>query len=104
MAIDEKHLKAEFESYLRGEEPPSVELATAPRLDDWTILVSKSSGDGSYRATLIGTVVNHPTQHDGRVIQTSPVIWLDRDHRWARTASRLYVLEGQQIPIEGMSL
>jgi hypothetical protein len=102
MSLDEKKLLSDFESYLRGEEPQGVEFATAPRLYDWAVLITKSPGDGSYRMTLTGTATGHPTQHDGRHIQTSPVVWLDRDCRWARTVSRLYVLEVQKIEIDGV--
>lgn len=103
MSLDEKKLLSDFESYLRGEEPSGVELATAPRLYDWTVLISKSPGDGSYRMTISGTATGHPTQHDGRYIQTSPVVWLDHRCRWARTMSRLYVLDAQKITSEGVA-
>lgn len=105
MSLDEKKLQADFESYLRGEEPPGVELATAPRLDEWEVAITKSPGDGSYRMTLSGVVIGHPTIQNGqRIRSTSPVVWIDRAHRWARTMSRLYRLEGQQIPLDGMKL
>ncbi len=104
MSLDEKKLRSDFESYLRGEEPPESEVATAPRLDEWEVLITKSSDDGTYRATLMGTVINHPNEDDGRVIQASPLVWIDHRSRWARTRSRLYVLDGQKIPLEGMAL
>ncbi|MEH2512230.1 hypothetical protein V1291_003584 [Nitrobacteraceae bacterium AZCC 1564] len=102
MSLDEKKLRSDFESYLRGEEPPGSELAMAPRLDEWEVVITESPGD-TYRATLVGTVINHPSEDDGRVIQTSPLVWLDHRSRWARTTSRLYVLEGQKIPLDGMT-
>jgi hypothetical protein len=104
MSLDEKKLRNDFDAYLRGEDPPGVVLATAPRLDDWAVVVNKSPGDGTWRMTLVGNVRGHPKQPDGRKIQTSPVVWMDRMGRWARTVSRVYALEGQQIQIEGVPL
>lgn len=89
MSLDETKLRSDFESYLRGEKAPDAELATAPQLDEWDVLITKSPGDGTYQASLIGTVINHP-KDDGRVIQTSPFVWLDHRSRWGHTMSRLY--------------
>ncbi len=86
MSIDEKRLKADIQTYLRGEDPLGVELATAPQLEEWEIAITRSPGDGAYRMVLMGVVTGHPTIQDGqRIKATSPVVWLDRAHRWART-------------------
>jgi hypothetical protein len=101
MAIDEKHLSADFESYLRGEEPSESMLSNAPRLDQWS--VATPSVPAGRRMTLVGVVVGHPHQPDGRTIETSELVWLDRKERWARTVSRVYALgkaAGGEISIE----
>jgi hypothetical protein len=83
----------DFESYLRGLDPEAAELATAPVLTLWDVCVTREPG-GSRCMTLAGIVTGHPTNYDGRNITTSALVWLDRKHRWARTRSRVYRLEG----------
>lgn len=84
-----------FQSYLRGEQPPEVELATAPKLDIWETAVVR---DGEKRKLILkGEVRGHPSLQDNERIGTSEVIWLDRRYRWARTVNRLYVLDGRVI-------
>jgi hypothetical protein len=84
-----------FRSHLRGEQPQEVELATAPRLDMWEACVGRDGDKG--RLVLRGEVRGHPSLPDGERIGTSAVVWLDRQHRWARTVNRLYVLEGRVV-------
>ncbi|MEH2499575.1 hypothetical protein V1294_006054 [Bradyrhizobium sp. AZCC 1678] len=91
MSIDEKKLHNDFEAYLRGEDPPPDELATAPRIDQWVPAISRGP-DGNYRMTLVGMMIGHPTLTNGRRIETSPLVWIDGQSRWARTMSRVYVL------------
>ena len=85
--------------YLCGEEPQSVELATAPVLDRWSVAVTKPSG--GYQSFLKGEVNGHPMLADGEKMVSSPIIWLDRNHRWCRTSSRVYRLVGRPIENEG---
>ncbi|SRR6266508_1307145 len=89
MSINEKKLRNDFEAYLRGEDPD--ELATAPRLDEWVPAITRAL-NGNRVMTLVGLVTSHPTLTDGRRIETSPLVWLDRKGRWARTMSRVYEL------------
>lgn len=91
MTIDEKALRNDFESFLRGEEPPATALATAPRLDGWNVAVTRAHV-GGYRMTLVGRITGHPLLQSGRQIETSELVWLDRNGGWARTMSRVYVL------------
>jgi hypothetical protein len=103
MAIDENQLNADFKSYLHGEEPSESVLSNAPRLQEWS--VAAPSAPAGHRMTLVGLVTGHPYQPDGRTIETSELVWLDRKGRWARTMSRIYALgksTGTEIPIEGI--
>lgn len=100
MSIDEKKLRNDFESLLRGEDPPPVELATAPRLEDWAPAITRAP-DGSRRMTLVGNVSGHPKHPDGKQIETNAVVWIDRKWSWARTVTRVYELgdpAGREIP------
>lgn len=94
--------RAAFESYLRGEQPQEVELATAPSLDIWEVCFCRRDDERRY-LILKGEVRGHPSLPDNERIGTSEVIWLDRRSRWARTVNRLYRLEGRIID-EGIEL
>ncbi|MBN9007150.1 MAG: hypothetical protein J0H40_17265 [Rhizobiales bacterium] len=84
-----KQLKSDFDSYLRGEGPSVVELAPAPLLDEWNVVISDYCGD--YQLYLSGEVSGHPSIDNGHC-STSAVVWLDPKERWARTTSRVYQL------------
>jgi hypothetical protein len=43
--------------------------------------------------TLVGVATGHPAALNGCAITTSPIVWLDRRPRWARTRNRVYRLE-----------
>ena len=86
-------LEADFESYLRGGEPEVVELSMAPILRHWDVCVTREP-NGERCMTLTGGVTGHPREVNGKTITTSALVWLDRKHRWARTRSRVYRLEG----------
>ena len=83
-----------FESYLHGETPSPLELAQAPLLQNWRVLIVqvKRDAEPSICSALMGSVTGHPQLGDARTIQTSRLIWLDRDRRWARTWNRVYRL------------
>ncbi|SDJ63025.1 hypothetical protein SAMN05216338_105721 [Bradyrhizobium sp. Rc2d] len=88
-------LKLDFESYLKGEEPPPSELACAPLLESWrAILVKPKVEHGTLPVVfvLVGYVSGHPLYTSARAIHTSQLIWLDRNRKWARTWNRLYRL------------
>lgn len=90
-----------IDSYLRGYEPPPVEIATAPRLDRWEAVVRTI--DGKKSLVLKGDVINHPVLGDDR-ITTSDIVWIDRKCRWARSKNRVYVLDGRMIDDEPLEL
>ena len=70
----------------RGESPTAEELAAAPRLDFWCVVV-----DAPF-PILQGVVTGHPRLADGAMIGTSPLLWLAEDKSAARTVSRYYRL------------
>lgn len=92
--------RAAFAAHMRGIEPEPVELATAPVLDMWQAVVEEKEGDRSL--VIKGYVTGHPVQGSGD-ITTSPVIWLDARHRWCRTRTRLYRLDGKVIDEESFT-
>lgn len=101
MGFGPGQLKQDFESYLRGEEPTADELATAPRLEEWSATVCRDAE--RYEMRLSGLVTSHLNLPEGHSIVTSQVAWVDRKGRWARTRSRVYALgqrAGGEIPIE----
>jgi len=106
MSLEEKSLRNDIESYLRGEQPPEELLAKAPRLEQWAAGISIAPA-GGYTMTLHGLPVGHPLMPDGKSIETEEIVWLDRLWRWARTCSRVWKLgelEGREIPIDGVDL
>lgn len=99
MSLEEKKLRNDIESYLRGEELQAEELERAARIDDWRPAITRGP-DGAYRMTLRGRM----SQDNG---STSEIVWLDRRGRWARTRNRLWKLgeaEGTEIPVDGVDL
>ena len=87
-------LKRDFESYLKGNEPSSIELERAPLLENWraVIVCFSHREDLGMLLVLVGSVVGHPQHPDGTKIHTSQLIWLDRSRQWARTWNRVYRL------------
>ena len=79
--------------------PTAAELAKAPLLVDWRIVLTLSG------LALTGFAAGHP-QLGARAIVTSPLWVLDPELCWARTLSRFYRLgvpEGRAIPVEDAS-
>jgi hypothetical protein len=93
MFDNEATIAWDFDRYLKGEDPQPIELATAPVLKDWDVCVTRELNGGRCM-TLVGGVTGHPREVNGKTITTSALVWLDRKHRWARTRSRVYRLEG----------
>ncbi|MGY0571912.1 DUF6634 family protein [Bradyrhizobium sp. RDM12] len=91
MSIEEKSLRNEMASYLRGEQPPAEQLAAGPRLEGWALKIGRGPG-GEYEMALMGRVTGHPRMSDGSQATTTTLIWLDRKHGWARTLNTLYAL------------
>jgi hypothetical protein len=65
--------------------PADEELAQAPLLVDWRLVLSLSG------LSLTGFVAGHALLGSGYIV-TSPLWVLDPDLRWARTLSRFYRL------------
>jgi hypothetical protein len=81
-----RQARAALQRIARGESPTAEELATAPKLEFWCIVV-----DQPY-PVLQGVVTGHPHLADGALIATSPLLWLADDRSAARTVSRFYRL------------
>lgn len=104
MSLEEKSLRNDVESYLRGETPAPEILAKAPRLEQWRAVISRHGGS---EMVLLGLPSGHPQIADGKPATTGPIVWLDRLGRWARTKSYVWKLgepEGREIPIDGVDL
>jgi hypothetical protein len=97
-SIEEQDAKARrraFESYLIGATPPPPEMAQAPLLENWRVLIVQVKRDAQplrMLAVLVGNVTRHPQHVDSRTIRTSQLIFLDRNRQWARTFNRVYRL------------
>lgn len=99
MSVEESAAKAklqrDFVWYLKGQQPSRDELVAAPLLQDWfavSLQVRTGEGPVSGALALAGQVTGHPHVPDGRVAQTSVIVWLDRKKEWARTWNRIYRL------------
>jgi hypothetical protein len=88
-------------AYMRGGQPAQVEMTRAPTLDMWDVCVTREA-NGERCLTLAGEVRGHPTLPNGKRMETSAVMWLDRKHGWCRTRSRVYVLLDGAVPIDGI--
>jgi hypothetical protein len=91
-------LKCDFESYMKGEEPSSIELERAPVLENWRavlVRVARKEDPKAMLLILMGSVASHPQHPDGTRIHTSQLIWLDRNRKWARTWNRVYRLRAR---------
>jgi hypothetical protein len=78
--------RAALERIARRESPTAEELAAAPRLDFWCVVIEPPF------PVLQGIVTGHPRLADGAMIGTSPLLWLAEDRSAARTLSRYYRL------------
>jgi hypothetical protein len=90
-----EQLQRDFESYMRGERPSSLELERAPVLENWRRLfvrVVREEAPKAMLLVLLGSVAGHPQHPDGTRIHTSQLIWLDRSRQWARSWNRVYRL------------
>jgi hypothetical protein len=106
MSLEEKSLRNDIESFLRGEQPPADVLALAPRLEQWAAGISTTPA-GRFALKLHGVPYGHPRLSDGKQAWTGEIVWLDRLGRWARTYSRVWKLgepEGREIPLDGVDL
>ena len=78
--------KEALERIRQGEAPTAEELAAAPMLQFWCIVL-----DGPL-PLFQGVVTGLPRIPDGHLIGTSPIIWVAPDETAARTVSRWYRL------------
>src|SRR4051812_11534998 len=96
---------ADIKAWLIGEYPQPVHLALAPVLEEWSVVwIPNPDGRGS-PIRIEGIVTGSPTKDDGDQVRTTPVILLDRQFQWCRTANSIYRLgqqAGIEIPIEGV--
>ncbi|MEH2530805.1 hypothetical protein V1277_002819 [Bradyrhizobium sp. AZCC 1588] len=102
MSMKEKNamaqLRRDFESYMKGEVPSSIEIGRAPLLEHWRAVfvhVARKEDPKAMLLVLVGSVAGHPQHSDGTRIYTSQLIWLDRSRKWARTWNRVYLLGGR---------
>ena len=94
-----RHLATDLDRIAVAAAPTTAELAKAPLLVDWRIVLSLSG------LALTGFAAGLP-QLGARAIVTSPLWVLDPELSWARTLSRFYRLgvpEGGAIPVEDAS-
>lgn len=80
-------LEQDVERLLREGGPTDEELAAAPVLSRWTLIIHPSDG----LPALVGSVTGHPEVRSGPVV-TSPVVVIALEAGWARTVSRMYAL------------
>ncbi|QND71459.1 DUF6634 family protein [Tardiphaga robiniae] len=82
LTIDIRNLDA-------GNKPSEQELRTYPIIDQWSL---------GFRPTtcLVGAIYQHPILGNCSTAQTSELVFIDPDKRWARTWSRYYRLGNQQ--------
>lgn len=78
--------QAALERIRKGEAPSPTDLAGAPLLEGWCVVVDTPF------PVLQGVVTHHPRLPDGHMIATSPLLWLAPDQTAARTVSRWYRL------------
>jgi hypothetical protein len=94
----DRWLQLDVESYFKGHEPRSIELARAPLLNNRRVnLVCERFETPSVivlnnAMSLSGHVTGHPERADGELVTTTRLVWLDRHGKWARTKQRLYRL------------
>jgi hypothetical protein len=88
--MDENELQEAFRSHLRGEWPSKDQMAAAPILSNWKVDAFQNFR-GEYLMILTGNAEDHPILGNCE-IKTSPLLWIDKDRRVARTMSRLYAL------------
>jgi hypothetical protein len=84
--------KDALERIRRGEAPSAEELAAAPLLRFWCVVLDEPL------PVLQGVVTGHPRLPDGHLVATSPILWLAPDRTAARTVSRWYRLG---VPLTG---
>jgi hypothetical protein len=80
----------DIEAYTSGEEPSPLEMLRAARIENWEAVVRCRGRE--FVLVVSGDVHQRPNIRDGDNIQTSAVVWFDRNCRWIRTTNRLYAL------------
>lgn len=75
-----------------GWRPSEADLAATARIDDWSV----RGGEG--QEFLFGWISRHPWSRRKQRSNTSGVVLVDRDLRWARTIGRLYELGAPDGP------
>jgi hypothetical protein len=101
----QRKLMQDIESYTCGEVPNPLDLQRAARLEQWQTAIRRRGKE--FVMVVTGDVYKHPEIPDGEHIQTSVVMWFDRNERFARTTNRVYALGdpvGREIPIDGVDI
>ncbi|HWF84816.1 MAG TPA: hypothetical protein VG222_08225 [Vicinamibacterales bacterium] len=84
-------LDVDLASYVRGCVPTDAEMAAAPLIEDWFVVIS--APDARHLLKVTGKVYRYgPPVPNGQGFTTSAVIWFDRHQRFVRTATKLYAL------------
>jgi hypothetical protein len=91
-----RDLADELQGIRDGVKPTGEDLASAPRLEDW-------SEATRHVRVVTGRVYGHPNIRDGQRILTSDLYASD-GATWARTLSRYYLLGKPARPIDGGGL
>jgi hypothetical protein len=77
-----------------GEIPRSIDLKAAPTIDQWSYGLVPAR-------CIVGSVRGHPILSNRARVQTSELILIDPENRWARTWSRYYLLGAPERPATG---
>lgn len=83
---------ADLASYLEVGGPDADALAAAPRMEAWSLLRVPEC------LIIEGIVMGHPRLGTGRAGQTSAIVALGRNGRWARSRNRLWALGTPELP------
>ena len=93
-AIKKLQLRKDIGHYAAGGVPAEDELARAPRLESWHVLLRTKADAGTLDRwmSIGGKIFGDARFDDGSPTRTSPVVWFDRHLRFVRTQNSLYRL------------
>lgn len=81
-----REAEAAMQRIREGISPSVEELAEAPHLEFWGVIIDDDT------LALRGVVTGHPNLQDRLIITTSQLLWVADDRKSARTVSRFYRL------------
>jgi hypothetical protein len=85
-----QQLLRDIEAYTCGEEPSPHVMLRAATIENWETSVRRRGKE--FVMVVRGNASKHPDIPNGENIQTSAVVWFDRNCRWIRTTNSLYAL------------